>query len=263
MITVGIDPVIVHIGHFAIRWYSLIVLSAIFIGMWLTGREAERKGFKKEAIYDNAFWAIAAGVVGARLFHVIDHWSDTFAPNPVRVFYVWEGGLAIWGGVVGGLLAAAFLAWRRGWQLPRLLDLVAPGLVLGQGIGRAACVITGDAMGKPTDGPFGVAYTSPKALVPELGVYYAPTPIYEGLVNLGIFVLLWQLRKRDLPDGMLALTYLTLYSLGRFLVAYTSSYRLIWAGLTQSQIVSLITVAAVLPLGLYIWLTRSVRTMEG
>ena len=238
MFTISIDPILFHIGHFALRWYSLILMAAIAVGVWLVAREAERKGFKKDDIYEAAVWIIVGGLIGVRLFHVLDHWSDEFAANPIRAFYIWEGGLAIWGALVGGLIIGALVAWRRGWRFPKLLDAGAPGLVLAQAIGRIACVITGDAMGKPTDGPFGFAYTSPNALVPQLGVYYTPMPVYELVTNLGIFALLWQLRKRNWPDGRLFLVYLTLYSLERFFLAFTSSYRILAFGLTQSQIVA-------------------------
>ncbi len=247
MITITIDPYIFTIGHFALRWYSLIVVTAIVVGVWLTAREAERKGFKKGDIYDVAMWVIPGGLVGARLFHVLDHWSDMYAANPISALYIWEGGLAIWGALAGGLLTMAVLAWRKGWRLSSLLDAAAPGVVLAQAVGRIACVITGDAMGKPTTGPFGFAYTNPNAMVPELGVYYTPMPVYEIIVNLGIFALLWQLRKRRWPDGMLFLVYLSLYSLERFLLGFTSSYRIIAWGMTQSQIVALIGLAVALP----------------
>ena len=248
MVTITIDPFIFSIGHFALRWYSLIVVTAIVVGVWLTAREAERKGFKKGDIYDAAMWIILGGLVGARLFHVLDHWSDVFAANPISALYIWEGGLAIWGALAGGLLTMAILAWRKGWRLSSLLDAAAPGVVLAQAVGRVACVITGDAMGKPTTGPFGFAYTNPNAMVPELGVYYTPMPVYEIIVNLGIFVLLWQLRKRRWPDGMLFLVYLGLYSLERLLLGFTSSYRIIAWGMTQSQIVALVGLAVALPL---------------
>lgn len=243
MFTISVDPIIFNIGHLALRWYSLILLTAIVIGTWLTAREAERKGFRKDDIYDAALWILLAGLVGARLFHVMDHWSHEYAADPIRALYVWEGGLAIWGAVGGGLSAAAVVSRRRGWNFARLLDAGAPGLVLAQAIGRIACVITGDAMGKPTSGPFGLAYTSPHAMVPQLGVYYTPMPIYELVVNLGIFVVLWQLRKRRLPDGELFLVYLVLYSVERFFLAFTSSYRILAFGLTQSQIIAILGLA--------------------
>ncbi|MBI2758944.1 MAG: prolipoprotein diacylglyceryl transferase [Chloroflexi bacterium] len=252
MFTISIDPIIFNIGHFAVRWYSLILTFAIIIGVWLTAREAERKGFKKDDVYDAAVWIVIGGLIGARLFHVLDHWSDEYAANPIRALYIWEGGLAIWGAVLGGLIAAAYVSWKRGWPFLKLLDAGAPGLVLAQAIGRIACVITGDAMGKPTTGPFGFAYTSPNAMVPQLGVYYTPMPVYELVINVGIFALLWQLRKRNWPDGRLFLVYLTLYSLERFFLAFTSSYQILAFGMTQSQIVAVFGFA--IGLALLVWM---------
>jgi phosphatidylglycerol:prolipoprotein diacylglycerol transferase len=252
MITMPIDPILFSIGHFALRWYSLIILLAILVGIWVAGREAERRGLGKETIDELVLWLVPAGLIGARLFHVADHWDHVYSLDPVRVLYIWQGGIAIWGAVIGGLIALVVLAWRRGWRLPVLLDTLAPAVVLGQGIGRIACVITGDAMGKPTNGPFGIAYSSPHALVPELGVYYTPTPVYELLMNVGIFALLWKLRKRNLPDGALFLIYLLLYSAGRFLITFWSSYRTFAFGLNQSQYISLAALAVGLPLLIYV-----------
>src|SRR5512138_1262649 len=245
MITISIDPIIFGMGHFALRWYSVILITAMVVGIWLTAHEAERRGFKKDDIYEVAIWIILGGIIGARLFHVLDHWSDEYAANPVRALYIWEGGLAIWGAMFGGLIAGALIAWKRGWRFPKLLDAAAPGLVLAQAIGRIACVITGDAMGKPTSGPFGFAYISPNALVPKLGVYYTPMPVYEIIANLLIFTALWRLRNRKWSDGTLFLIYLTLYSLERFFLAFTSSYRILALGLTQSQIIALFSLAIV------------------
>ena len=258
MITISIDPIIFSIGHFALRWYSLILLVAIAAGIWLTAREAERKGFKKDDVYDAAVWIIVGGLIGARLFHVLDHWSHEYAADPIRALYIWEGGLAIWGAIVIGLIAAALAGWKRGWYFPRFLDAAAPGLVLAQAIGRIACVITGDAMGKQTSGPFGFAYTNPNVMVPQLGVYYTPMPVYEFVINLGIFAVLWQLRKRQWPDGRLFLVYLTLYSLERFFLAFTSSYRIIAFGMTQSQIVAVFGFA--IGLALLAWMPRRLST---
>ena len=254
MFTITLDPILYTIGPFVLRWYSLILITAISIGVYLTARESERKGFKKDDVYEVAIYIILGGIIGARLFHVLDQWSNEFAANPIRALYIWEGGLAIWGAVAGGLVAAAFISWKRRWNFPALLDAAAPGLVLAQAVGRIACIITGDAMGKPTSGPFGFAYSSPNALVPQLGVYYTPMPVYEIIANLGIFTVLWQLRKRNWADGRLFLVYLILYSLERFFLAFTSSYRIIAFGLTQSQIIALFGLTA--GIVLLSWMTR-------
>ncbi len=150
--------------------------------------------------------------------------------------------------MLGGLAALALFTWRRGLSFPQLVDAVVPGAILGQAIGRIACIITGDAMGKPTTGPFGFAYTNPNVMVPQLGVYYTPTPVYEIAMNLAIFAVIWRLRSRALPDGVLFLIYLLLYSAGRFLVTFSSAYQITAFGLNQAQIVSLATFLAGLPL---------------
>jgi len=259
--TISIDPVIFAVGHFGLRWYGVIVAASIGVAAWIGFREARRKGLGSQDFQDALTWVVVAGMVGARLFHVIDHWPHEYAANPIRALYIWEGGLAIWGGIVGGMLALAVFARRRTLSLGRLADIAAPGLVLAQGLGRLACVITGDAMGRPTNGPFGFAYTNPGAMVPQLGVYYAPMPVYELMVNVGIFGLLWQLRKRRWPDGALFLVYLGLYSLERFFLAYVSSYQIVAFGLTQSQIVALAGLATAIPLG--VWMLRRSTGLGG
>jgi phosphatidylglycerol:prolipoprotein diacylglycerol transferase len=164
--------------------------------------------------------------------------------------------------VIGGLAALALFAWRRGLRLAVLLDTAVPGLVLGQAIGRIACVITGDAVGRPTTGPFGLAYSNPGAMAPQLGVYYAPTPVYEMLMNLTIFAIVWRLRKRSLPDGALFLVYLVLYSIGRFVITFWSAYKIIALGFNQAQLISLAALAVGLPILAYLlWHARPVRTV--
>jgi phosphatidylglycerol:prolipoprotein diacylglycerol transferase len=252
MITVNLDPILLHLGHFALRWYGLIVVTAASVGIWVALREAKRKGLSEYQFADAIPWVIVGGLIGARLFHVIDHWPDEYAANPLRALYVWEGGLAIWGGVIGGLAALALFAWRRALPLAVLLDTAVPGLVLGQAIGRIACIITGDAVGKPTTGPFGLAYSNPGAMVPQLGVYYSPTPIYEILMNLTIFAVVWRLRKRSLPDGVLFLVYLVLYSIGRFVITFWSAYKIVALGFNQAQWISLVGLAVGIPALIYL-----------
>ena len=242
-----IDPILVSFGHFAIRWYSLIIMAAIVIGLQVVLKEAKRKGFDPERIYEKFPWLLVGGLVGARLFHVIDHWQDTFSAQPWRTLNIWEGGLAIWGAIAGGLITLAVVAWRRGWSLAFLLDLMAPAVVLGQGIGRLACLITGDTVGVPTSGPIGIAYSSPHALAPQLGVYYTPVPLFEFLMNLSIFAILWRLRKKQMPEGALFFIYLSLYSAGRIVVANWSLYKTFALGLNQAQFLSLVALLVSIP----------------
>jgi phosphatidylglycerol:prolipoprotein diacylglycerol transferase len=249
VITVNIDPVALSFGHFAIRWYGVIVALAITTGVVVSRRWAIRRGLKDNDVLDAVTWVVLAGLVGARLFHVIDHWDHGYAANPARVLYIWEGGLAIWGAVVGGLVALWIFARRRGLHLGVLVDVAVPGLVLAQALGRSACLITGDAMGTPTTGPIGLAYLHPGAMVPELGVYYVPTPLYEMVWLLMIFAVLIAL---PVAVGTPARCFWSTssYAVGRFVISGSAGYREIAFGLNQAQIISL-ALCSSLALGLW------------
>ena len=248
MLTIRINPIIFSIGHFHLNWYGLIVSLALLTGLWVVVKEAQRMGFSKDIISDITPWLFLGGLIGARLFHVADHWDDIYSKDPLQIFALWEGGLAIWGAIVGGLISLYLIARKKNLNLSRLLDTFAPGVVIGQAFGRFACIITGDSVGKPTDGPFGLAYINPNAMVPQLGVYYAPTPIYEILLNSAIFAIIWNLRKLRLPDGALFLIYLSLYSIGRFFITFMSSYQEFAFGLNQAQVISLVGLLVSIPI---------------
>jgi phosphatidylglycerol:prolipoprotein diacylglycerol transferase len=257
VIKIGIDPVLFHFGgHFAIRWYSLIVVTAVGVTLWLATKEAARRGLDEDEFGGLAFLALPFGIIGARLFHVIDHWPDAYAANPIGALYIWEGGLAIWGAVIGALLAVAIWALVKRRSIGVMLDAIAPAAALGMAIGRLACIITGDAMGKPTSGPIGFAYTNPHAMVPQLGVYYVPTPVFEIILNLSIFAVLWRLRKRDLPSGALFLIFVALYSVGRFFITFWSSYLTVAFGLNQAQLISIAAFVISVP-SLFVLFRRS------
>ena len=112
MFTITLDPIIGHVGPFVLRWYSLILMIAIGVGVWLTAREAERKGMKKDDVYEVSIYIILGGIIGARFFHVLDQWSNEFAANPIRALYIWEGGLAIWGVCSGHRTNRLHHHWR-------------------------------------------------------------------------------------------------------------------------------------------------------
>lgn len=254
-IVITIDPAIVHLGPLALRWYGLAVLAGLLAGFWLAGREAQRKRLPEGLIADLAVWVIPGGLLGARLLHVIDRWPSYLA-NPAAALALTEGGLAIQGALLGGLLAGAVALRRRGLRVGPVVDAAAPGLLLGQAIGRIGCLVTGDAVGAPTTLPWGVVYTNPAALVPQLGVAYQPAFAYEALWDLAVLALLWRLRTRLRPDGAAFALYLMLYGAGKFLVSF-ARVEVVWlGGLQQAQVV-----AALLVLAGLAWLsTRHQRT---
>jgi len=237
-VTVDIDPVIVHLGPFALGWYGLSVALAIAVGMWLAFREARRRGLPMDEVESLALWVFVGGVVGARALHVIDRW-DLYAPHPHMVFAIWNGGLAIMGAVLGGTLTGLVVAWRRGLPVFAISDAAAPGVILGQAIGRLACLFTGDAVGRATSG-FGITYLNPHAMVPQLGVAYEPVFLYEMAWDLAVFAILWALRSRLRVDGQLFALYLALYAFGKFTLTFLRTETVWLLGLQEAQLLSIV-----------------------
>ena len=250
MIYLNIDPIAISIGHFMVRWYGIFIGLAVAVGMWLTVREAKRKGINQDHIQNAALWVLPAGIVGARLLHVIDDWPN-HAANPWTI--VGTDGLAIFGALIGGLLA--LVAYTRAHRVSLWLfaDTVAPGLPLAQAIGRIGCFINGCNFGWQTDGTWGVVWTSPKAMAPQ-NVPLQPAQLYELFWDALVFGILWKMRTRVQADGVLFVTYGALYSVGRFFISFLRSDNLYFAELRQAQILALATIALAIPLAL--WLNR-------
>jgi phosphatidylglycerol:prolipoprotein diacylglycerol transferase len=256
--TVDIDPVIVHLGPFALGWYGLFVALAIGVGMWLAFHEARRRGLPMQQMESLATWVFVGGVAGARALHVIDRW-DLYAAQPHMIFAIWNGGLAIMGAVLGGTLAGLFVAWRRGLPVRAISDAAAPGVILGQAIGRFACLFTGDAVGRATTG-IGITYLNPGAMVPQLGVAYEPVFVYEMAWDLGVFAVLWWLRPRLRVEGQLFAVYLALYAIGKFALTFRRAETVWIAGLQEAQLLSL---AALGLAALWGWSSLRAHTVAG
>lgn len=209
-----------QIGPFVIRWYGILMALAIIVGLWLAYRRARREGLPADDFISVAQWSILGGLVGARLYEVIFNW-DYYGQYPSKIIAVWEGGLAIHGGLIGGTIVGIWLARR--WRLPILqcLDVAAPSVAIGQAIGRWGNFFNEEAFGRPTDLPWKV-YISPPHRPPGFNQYdyFHPTFLYESLWDFAVFlVLLCVLRSRlrDRP-GALFFSYVGLYSIGRFFI---------------------------------------------
>ncbi len=252
----NIDPIAIHIGHFMVRWYGIFIALGVWVGLWLTLREAKRKGIDTHHIADAALWVIPAGLVGARLWHVLDDWPN-HAANPLTI--IGTDGLAIFAALIGGLLA--LVLYVRVHQLPlgRFLDVVAPAVPLGQAIGRIGCFINGCNYGWPTDGSWGVIWTSPEAMAPQ-NVPLQPAQLYELVWDLLVFGIVWRLRTRVKAEGLLFVIYGTLYSVGRFFISFLRADNLYFGELRQAQIIALATVGLAIPVAW--WLNRRPTVMS-
>ena len=207
-------------GPIVVRWYGILMAVAIVVGLWLGHREARRQNLPADDIISAGQWAILAGLVGARLYEVIFNW-DYYGQFPSKIIAVWEGGLAIHGGLIVGPLVGAWLAKR--WKIPVLrgLDVAAPSAAIGQAIGRWGNFFNEEAFGRPTDLPWKL-YISPPHRPPGYSQYeyFHPTFLYESLWDLAIFVVL-VLVLRDAfqrRPGAVFFAYIGLYSVGRFLI---------------------------------------------
>lgn len=261
LVEIDIDPVIVQLGPLTLRWYSLMIMLGVLAGVWCAGQLAERRGLVADDVYSAAFWIVGAGLIGARLAHVADRW-DYYAAVPMRILALYEGGLAIWGGVLAGGLATIIYANRARLPWWRLADAVAHGALLGLVIGRIGSLINGDVAGLPTR-DWGIAYTNPHALLPRADYFNTPTqpyPLYEMALLLVLFWVLFRVARRARFDGEVFIWALGGYSLIRFVLAFTREAPVMVAGLQQAQVLGLTMLLVSAYLYLYRRSVRPART---
>jgi phosphatidylglycerol---prolipoprotein diacylglyceryl transferase len=230
----------------SIRWYGVLIASSMALGLWLSAREAARRSESPDDLLKAAEIALIGGLVGARLYYVLFN-LDYYQTQPWwRMFAVWEGGLAIHGGLIAGLLTGGAYVWAKALPLLTYLDIVAPSMMLAQAIGRWGNFFNEEAFGRPTELPWKLFISEPRrppAFVDHL--YFHPTFLYESLWNAVTFLVLYfVLRRRfERAPGALFLAYLGLYSLGRFWVEGLRTDSLMLGSFRVAQLVS---VAAVL-----------------
>lgn len=223
----------------SLPWYSVLVVLGMTFAVWLAGREEKRLGLPRDTVIDLALCVIPSGIVGARLYYAIFAW-ETFADDPLRVFRIWEGGLAVYGGIIGGVLAALIFSRVRKLPFSALTDCMVPGLALAQAIGRWGNYFNMEA--------YGAVITNPRwqffpigVLIPSGGgmVWHMATFFYESIWNLGVFACLMFLRKRVKRPFALTCWYFVLYGLGRVIIeGFRADSLMVFGTLRVSQILS-------------------------
>jgi phosphatidylglycerol:prolipoprotein diacylglycerol transferase len=188
-------------------------------------------------------WAIIGGVLVSRLFHVIDKW-DYYMANPNQI--IGFAGLTVYGAVLGALLAVLIYCWVKKLSFWQVGDVVAPGAILGQAIGRIGCFINGCCYGLPTSLPWGVVYTNPGSYCP-LDERFQPTQIYHLVWNLIGFGILWSLRRRLKPQGSLFLLYLALYAAGDLIIRFVRVGEPFLFGMQQAQLIGIVILLVTVP----------------
>ncbi|AMA10529.1 MULTISPECIES: prolipoprotein diacylglyceryl transferase [unclassified Picosynechococcus] len=238
-------PILFEVGNFAIRWYGLLIAIAVLIGVNLSQFLAKRRGVKPELLADYVIWGIIGAIPCARLYYVLFQWRS-YADRPQDIIAIWQGGIAIHGAILGGVIAALIFCRLNRLSFWQLGDLIAPALILGQAIGRWGNFFNSEAFGAPTDLPWKLyipLQNRPLNLVEY--EYFHPTFLYESVWNLGVFALLlylffWGLRHGDrLKTGTIFLTYWIAYSAGRVWIEGLRTDSLMLGGIRVAQLVSL------------------------
>jgi len=206
------------VGFFTVRYYSLFFVAGVVLAYFLANARALKKGISELLFDEIIFWTVLVGFISARLYYVLFYF-DQYKSNLSEIFMIWHGGLAIYGGLIGGIVALYFLSKKHQLNFFSITDAIVFALPLAQSIGRLGNYFNYEAFGNPTNLPWKMYV--PEQFRPEaLNTYsfFHPTFAYEILFNLFVFLLLWRIEKRSYSAGVLTGAYLVLYSVGRFFI---------------------------------------------
>lgn len=228
-------------GFLEIRWYGVILAAAILAGYLVARQNSWRFGISSTDIDDFSFWAVIAGIIGARLYYVIFSY-DYFSQNPGEIYKIWRGGLSIYGALIAGIIFAYFYVRRKAYSFWQLFDLLALGLPLSQAIGRLGNFVNQEAFGLPTNLPWEM-YVAPRFRPQEFSQaqFFHPTFLYEAIWNIIVFLILYRLVGRA-KSGVIGWTYLLLYSLGRFFIEAIRLDSFFIYGFRVDQVMALVLV---------------------
>ena len=241
------DPVAFSIGNIDIKWYSLLILAGIIIAFFLADFRAKKMELNKDFIFDVGFWVVVFGILGARLYYVLFNWG-LYKNDLLEIFRIWNGGLAIHGGLIAGFITLFVYCKRRNVELFKITDIAVPSVIIAQAIGRWGNFFNSEAHGPIT------SFENLKNLkvIPDFviegmnirGVYYHPTFYYEFLWCLLGFCLLLLISKliKSLKTGQLTCIYLIWYSVGRFFIEQLRTDSLMIGPIKMAQLISLLLI---------------------
>ena len=236
-----------YIGPIPINWYGLNFMLAFVVSGLLVRWWAPRWGFSKVQIENLLAWILVGTIIGARFYFVVQNDFAGYLSQPWRIAALWEGGLAFFGGLAGGILAAYLYARRRCLSFLKLGDLFAPAIPIGGAVGRISCGLDGMDYGTPTPLPWGIVYENPNSFAPVDGVSRHPDQFYELLGDLIIAAVLLKIRHK-LPEGATFFFYLVLFSLLRFFLFFVrGNVPEVLLGMKNGQWTALLILAIAVP----------------
>ncbi|HDH4215838.1 TPA: prolipoprotein diacylglyceryl transferase [Staphylococcus aureus] len=214
-----IDPVAFNLGPLSVRWYGIIIAVGILLGYFVAQRALVKAGLHKDTLVDIIFYSALFGFIAARIYFVIFQWPY-YAENPSEIIKIWHGGIAIHGGLIGGFIAGVIVCKVKNLNPFQIGDIVAPSIILAQGIGRWGNFMNHEAHGGSVSRAFLEQLHLPNFIIENMyinGQYYHPTFLYESIWDVAGFIILVNIRKH-LKLGETFFLYLTWYSIGRFFI---------------------------------------------
>ena len=241
-------PRMFSIGPLSVHFYGLIIACGLILAVIYACRRSRQFGIKEDDIIDGVLWVTPFAILCARAYYCIFQWEN-YASNPISMLYIWEGGLAIYGGVLGAILGVIVLCRFKKIRLGAFLDLVALGFLIGQALGRWGNFFNREAFGAETESFLRMGLYN--AFAAET-TYHHPTFLYESLWNLTGFVILHFLSRKRQYDGQIALGYALWYGLGRAFIEGLRTDSLYWGPFRVSQVLAAVSCLAAAMVLLYL-----------
>jgi len=243
-------PILLKIGPIQLYTYGALLATAFLVAIYLSMRNAEREGINPDLVADAGVLIILSSIVGARLFYIVFYDLRYTLQHPRELLKLQQTGLVFYGGLIFATVAAiAFFKWKK-ISIPLMLDIIAPSLALGQAIGRIGCFMSGCCYGEPSLVAWAVKF-------PNLDHLRHPTQIYESLAAFAIFLALIWFRKRRTGVGQVAWLYVAMYASARIAIEFWRGDNPdVLLGLTISQVLSLVALVGILPIGYFVWFSK-------
>lgn len=240
------NPVAFHLFGLPVRWYGILISIGIVLGAFIAMKRALKEKISDEKILDMLLIVIPSSIIGARIYYVIFNW-EYYSGDILRMINIREGGLAIHGGIIAGVIAGYFYCRHHGLSFVKMADICAPSIILGQAIGRWGNYINQEAYGRPTNLPWGIMVN---------GVKVHPTFLYESIWNFLVFGFLIAYDKRKKFEGELILFYGMLYSIARFFIEALRTDSLMMGPFRVAQLMSIVMIIVT---GILIYIGRHRR----
>lgn len=248
-----IDPVAFNLGPLSVRWYGIIIAVGILLGYFVAQRALVKAGLHKDTLVDIIFYSALFGFIAARIYFVIFQWPY-YAENPGEIIKIWHGGIAIHGGLIGGFIAGVIVCKVKNLNPFQIGDIVAPSIILAQGIGRWGNFMNHEAHGGPVSRAFLEQLHLPNFIIENMyinGQYYHPTFLYEYIWDVAGFIILVNIRKH-LKLGETFFLYLTWYSIGRFFIeGLRTDSLMLTSNIRVAQLVSILLILISISLIVY------------